>query len=210
MSAFFPNPPPAGVEIDRPLGDPAVRRFLASRRSAGKNLLGTPGPSPEQIDEILQVSMRAPDHRRVEPWRFLVFEGQARLDYGALLAALKAEDTDASEDDIQAEHARLLRAPVVVALISSPQPEHKTPVWEQELSAGAVAMNLLHAAHAAGWGAVWLSEWICYDARINEAMSLSPTERLVGFFYIGTPQAASVERPRPDAKGKIKRWSRAT
>ncbi len=181
--------------------------MMALRRSGGKQMIGSPGPDPTELEEILRVAARVPDHRRLEPWRFIVFEGEARREFGARLAAIHAADhPDATERDMADARALPLRAPVVIAVISSPDPDHKTPVWEQELSAGAVCQNLLLSANAAGWAGVWLTEWIAYDRAVSVELGLTTHERVAGFIYLGTAKANPPERPRPDMPGKISRW----
>ncbi|MEZ5945631.1 MAG: nitroreductase [Hyphomonas sp.] len=182
-----------------------ARALLALRRSATKQFIGEPGPSPEALDELLEVAARVPDHRRLGPWRFIVFEGDARARFGDGLASiLSARDAPAA--DIEEARMLLMRAPVVVAVISSPVDDGKTPVWEQELSAGAVCYNLLLAANASGWTGTWLSEWPAFDDEAANLLGLAGTERVAGFMYLGTATAHSPERPRQDMSAKITRW----
>lgn len=207
MTQIFPHAPPTGTAMSPSRPSAEARRLLALRRSAGKETLGPPGPSPEALDELLRVAARVPDHRRLEPWRFIVFEGDQRAAFGARLADILARrDPDATDKTLASARALPLRAPSVVTVVSSPDPTHKTPVWEQELSAGAVCQNLLVAANAAGWGAVWLTEWIAYDDDVACELGLSRRERVAGFIYIGTATAKSPERPRPDVPAKTERW----
>ncbi len=208
MADRFPPSPKTGAPLATTPPSAAGRLLLALRRSARKAMLGPPGPSPHAVDELLRVAARAPDHRRVEPWRFLVFEGEARETFGAALAGIRSRvepETKASE--LEEDRARFLRAPVVVAVVSSPDPAHKTPVWEQELSAGAVCHNLSLAANAAGWSSVWLTEWPAYDSDVAALLGLKTGERIAGFLYIGTARAPSPERARPDLADKIRRWT---
>ncbi len=209
MSDVFPTPPATGTPMAPVLDSEEARRLLALRRSAGKLALAGPGPSPDALDDLLTVAMRVPDHRRVEPWRFIVFEGAARQAFGeAIMPIYRELHPEAPAADVQANAGGLLlRAPVVVAVVSSPDTGHKTPVWEQELSAGAVCFNLLLAANAAGWASVWLTEWIAYDPRVATLMGLAAGERLAGFIYLGTATANPPERPRPHPAEKIRRWS---
>ena len=185
-----------------------ARALMALRRSAGKNTLGEPGPSDADIAQLLTVAARVPDHRRLEPWRFIVFSGEGRAAFGREIARIFAAGTpDADPAAIATEAARFERAPVVIAVISSPDKTHKTPVWEQELSAGAVCQNLLLAANAAGWAGVWLSEWLAFHADINEALDLSLNERVAGFIYLGTASYNPPERPRANIATKITHYS---
>ena len=151
--------------------------------------------------------MRVPDHRKLEPWRFIVFQGEARKRFGAEIEAIyKAENPDSDAPTYAFEKDRPMRAPSVVAVISSPNPDHKTPVWEQELSVGAVCYNLLLAANAAGWAGVWLTEWLAFDASIAKLLGLGTNERIAGFVYLGTSSVKNPERPRPDPAKKITRY----
>lgn len=202
MSSLFPPPPPNTESLLPVRPSAEARRLLALRRSAGKSSLSTPGPSPDQVDELLRIAARVPDHRKLEPWRFIVFEGEARAAFGARIAELQNDEAAKDED-----RGRLMRAPVVIAVISSPDTAHKTPVWEQELSCGAVCYNLLLAANAAGWAGCWLTEWIAFDAGVDELLSLGPDECVAGFIYLGTATANPPERPRPDIAVKITRWA---
>jgi nitroreductase len=149
-----------------------------------------PAPSPAEIDTLLTVASRVPDHGKLAPWRFIVFEGAARQKAGdAIAAAFKMKYPDAKPDQIDAERGRLTRAPLVVAVVSRAGPHVKIPEWEQVLSAGAAAMNLMLAAHALGYGASWITEWCAYDRSVLDALGLEPHERIVGFVHIGHPPA---------------------
>jgi len=208
---MFPPAPPVGTTMlpARPSAD--ARALLALRRSASKHHLTEPGPSPDALDELLRVAARVPDHRKLSPWRFIVFEGEARAAFGKHLARIHDTNTPGAESRDILEAAGLpLRAPVVVAVISSPDRAHKTPVWEQELSAGAVCQNLLLAANAAGWGGVWLSEWMAFDPEVARLLGLTDDERIAGFIYLGTATMGCPERPRPDMSEKITRWAAPT
>ena len=187
----------------RPSAD--ARTLLALRRSANKQFMGPPGPSPEDLDELLEIAARVPDHRKLAPWRFIVFEGEARARFGDGLAGILA---GRSEPEGEVENARRLplRAPVMVCVVSSAVNDGRTPVWEQELSAGAVCYNLLLAANASGWAGSWLSEWPAFDADAGKLLGLEDGERVAGFIYLGTATMAPPERPRADMAEKITRW----
>ncbi|MEM9668225.1 MAG: nitroreductase [Pseudomonadota bacterium] len=208
MTAKFPPQPNIGKPMLTTRSSSDARSLLALRRSAGKAFLTDPGPKPKELEDILRVAIRVPDHRRVEPWRFIVFDGSGRAAGGEIVASVFAKNTpDATKDQIEAEQDRLQRAPVVIGVVSSPNKAHKTPVWEQELSVGAVCQNLLLAANAAGWAGVWLSEWICYDRKIASEFGLTEDERFAGFIYLGTPTRKSPERMRAEISQKITRWT---
>lgn len=172
--------------------------FLQGRRSIAPNRLAEPGPSVEEIDTLLTIAARVPDHGRLVPWRFIVIEGEARRRIGAAIAAaFKADQPDAEAERVAFEADRLARAPLVVAVVSRAKPHVKIPDWEQVLSAGAVCMNLLNAAACLGFGATWITEWYAFDRRVLEALGVEPEERIAGFVHIGTPLDKPLDRPRP-------------
>ena len=207
MTMKFPPAPPVGTPMLATRPSAEARQLLALRRSAAKHCLGDPGPSPEALDELLTIAARVPDHRKLSPWRFIVFEGEARAKFGQELGRICGENkADAESQDVLEAAGLLLRAPVVVAVVSSPVDDGRTPVWEQELSAGAVCYNLLLAANASGWAGTWLSEWPAFDPKVAEAMGLAGSERIAGFIYLGTSKIAPPERARADIGGKIERW----
>lgn len=208
MTDGFPPEPNMREPLLATRPSPEARTFLALRRSTGKAFLTAPGPEGAELVDILRVAARVPDHRRLEPWRFIVFEGDARDAAGNMFARIHSErNSDAAKNEIETEKQRFLRAPVVIGVISSPDKDHKTPVWEQELSAGAVCQNLLLAANATGWAGVWLSEWICYDRVVAEKFDLTDDERFAGFIYLGTAEHQPQERLRPDVTQKTSYWT---
>jgi nitroreductase len=149
--------------------------LLTTRRSFKAMELSGPGPSAAQIDTLLTVAARVPDHGKLAPWRFIVFEGEARRAAGdAIAAAFQSRYPDAKPEHVEAERCRLLRAPLVVAVVSRAGPHVKIPEWEQVLSAGAAAMNLVLAAHALGFAANWITEWYAYDRAVLDAFGLAP------------------------------------
>ncbi len=162
------------------------------------------GPEGAVLENILSAAMRVPDHRKLEPWRMIVIKGNARLKLGKELAERYLElHPDASDASLIEETNRLLRAPVCVTVVSSPDHAHKTPVWEQELSAGALCMNLLYAAHASGFAASWISEWWAFDPEIDRVLGLTENERIAGHIFLGTALGELAERPRPSAENKV-------
>jgi nitroreductase len=210
-SVLIPPPPPppdARLAVARPSAE--TLSLLASRRSAPLALLSDPGPDDAQTRELLRLAMRCPDHRKLAPWRFIVFSGAARYALGDIFAAaLSARDGAPDPDRMETERARAVRAPVIVAVISSPVEDTKgTPQWEQELSAGAVCQTLLVAACAMGWGACWITEWPAYDVAVKEGLGLTARERIAGFIYIGTVREPALERARPNPDDKITVWAR--
>lgn len=194
------------VELNQPLPPPVpsadLRRRLAERRSAPAQALAAPGPSDAEIDEILTLGARTPDHGKLFPWRFVVLGPQSRARIAEQLAVL-AELRDKPAKD-QAVLAKLTAAPVTLLVISAPVPNAK-PVWEQQLSAGAVCMNLEHAAGAFGYSASWITDWYSYDAQAAALFGVRDGETVAGFIHIGTLAEPALERPRPDLSLKVTR-----
>jgi len=177
---------------------PDALKLLTTRRSFKAVELAGPGPSAAEIDALLTVASRVPDHGKLTPWRFIVFEGEARRAAGAAIAvAFNAKYPDAKPEHVAAEGERLMRAPLVIAVVSRAAPHGKIPEWEQVLSAGAAAMSLVLAAHALGYGANWITEWYAYDRGVLDALGLAPHERIAGFVHIGRPPGPPEDRPRP-------------
>jgi nitroreductase len=176
---------------------PHALDLLLSRRSGSAKAMSEPGPSKEQLAAILKAGARAPDHGKLFPWRFIVFEGDGRERFGRMLGEILEADGE-RERQIDEETKRFLRAPLVVGVISAARELIKIPLWEQELSAGAVCQNLLIAAHASGFVANWITEWYAYHPKVKERLGLRPGERIAGFIYIGTSTVELEERPRPE------------
>jgi nitroreductase len=177
---------------------PDALQLLKTRRSVKPMELIAPAPSDAEIDTLLGIASRVPDHGKLTPWRFIVFAGEARLAAGeAIAAAFRANRADATAEQIDFERKRLARAPLVIAVVSSAGAHVKIPEWEQELSAGASAMSLVIAAHAMGYAASWITEWYSYDRRVLDALGLAANERIVGFVHIGTPAKPPQDRERP-------------
>jgi nitroreductase len=180
--------------------------LLQTRRSGKPRDLGDPGPDAAQLRTMLEVAMRTPDHGKLAPWRFVIVEVGQRDALGALLErAYRAETPNPGRLEIEAMHQFAHQAPVLVVILSSPKMESKIPLWEQELSAGAAAMNLLHAAHAQGFAGGWLTGWPSYSPTVARAFGTSG-EKIAGFVFIGTPQRELGERPRPEYDSVVSTW----
>lgn len=189
---------------------PETLDLLLRRRSTSAKAMGEPGPDAGQLRQILQAASRVPDHGKLFPWRFLVIQGDARAALGEVLAeALAVRNSAVSESLKRFERGRFLRAPVVVAVISSLKTEKPIPEWEQYLSAGAVCQTLLIAAAAAGFGANWLTEWCAYDDIVTAKLGLGEGEKVAGFVYIGTATAPLEERDRPVVGDIVSNWTGA-
>jgi nitroreductase len=181
--------------------------LLSIRRSVGPNFLSAPGPSAAEVETLLRLASRVPDHGKLVPWRFIVFEGAARERAGETIAAAFADaNPQAEATRIAAERMRLSRAPLVIGVVSRAASHPKIPDWEQILSAGAACMNLVTAACALGYAASWITEWYAYDRRVLQAFGLSPQERMAGFVHIGRPVSPSPDRPRPDLSDIVTRF----
>jgi len=183
--------------------------LLTTRRSVKPIELTGPAPSEADIATLLTIASRVPDHGKLAPWRFILFEGDARKQIGEQIAeAFKADRPDATSDQIEFERNRFARAPLVIGVVSRAVPHVKIPEWEQILSAGAAAMNLLTAAHAMGFAGSWITEWYAYDPRILKELGLSDNERIAGFVHIGHPARPPEDRPRPDLSEIVTRYGK--
>lgn len=177
---------------------PEVMEFLLTRRSRPAKTLGPEGPDRDELMRLLTAAARAPDHGKLEPWRFVVLQGEAR-ERAAALAAERCAALGLDERDAAKTVAQFTQGAVIVAVISSPKPGEKIPLWEQQLSAGAVCLGLLNAALASGWGANWLTGPMAYDPVFTTGLlGLAEGERVAGFIHIGNETVAPPERPRPD------------
>ena len=188
----LPPPVPSQAFLDR----------LAQRRSAPAQALTTPGPSEEELDRILTLGARTPDHGKLFPWRFVVLGPQSRAEIAARLAVLVELRGGPAKD--QAVLAKLTAAPITVLVVSTPVP-HAKPVWEQQLSAGAVCMNLEHAAAGFGYSSSWITDWYSYDPQALPLFGVGEGETVAGFIHIGTLNEPALERPRPDMAAKVTR-----
>ncbi len=188
---------------------PTVLDFLLTRRSSKPALLSAPGPEGEELRQILTAAARVPDHKKLTPWRFIVFSGDARAAFGERLAEVCAREEAEKPSDVrlETERQRFLRAPVVVAVIASPRMPLPVPEIEQTLSAGAACFNLCLAANALGYGTSWITEWYAFSPGIREVLGLAPAEKVAGFVYIGTASEAQPDRDRPDLDAITTYWA---
>jgi nitroreductase len=186
---------------------PDALELLKTRRSVKPIELIGPGPTASEIETLLRIASRVPDHGKLAPWRFILFEGDARATAGESIASVfRADRPDATADQIDFERRRLARAPLVIAVVSRAGPHVKIPEWEQQLSAGASAMSLVFAAHAMGYAASWITEWYAYDRRVLDALGLAPNERIAGFVHIGRPAKPPEDRERPNLDAIVTRF----
>lgn len=180
---------------------------LETRRSVKPDRLDAPAPTGAELDRILTIAARVPDHKKLVPWRFIVFEGDARAAAGEIFAAAcEAEEKDPSPVRLETERQRFLRAPLVIAVISRVAKRPGAPEWEQILSAGAAAFNLCLAANASGYGTNWVTEWVAYSPFVKEKLGLAENERVAAFVHIGTAKEMPEERERPSLSDVVTRW----
>lgn len=191
-------------------GSPETLEFLRKRRSHPSVTMTEPGPDEEQIADILTIATRVPDHGKLAPWRFIIYRQEQGGAIGERLAEFyEARNGPLDDDQRQKELTRFTRAPIVIGVVSTAATHPKIPVWEQQLSAGAVCMNLVTAAAAAGFASQWLTEWYSFDPEASSFLGAAENENFSGFIHIGTPTQAPVERPRPDLANLVREWSKA-
>ncbi len=183
---------------------PDALNLLLTRRSGSAKAMTGPGPDAGQLRQILSAAARVPDHGKLAPWRFLLFEGEARARFGDVLATrIRDVEPEASGERVALERGRFLRAPVVVGVVSRVKPGIAIPEWEQQLSAGACCMTLLMAAHSLGFVGNWLTEWYAFDDAIAARLGLADNERMAGFIYLGQSAVPLEERVRPELDNLI-------
>lgn len=192
-----------GDALPLPVPSEELRQRLATRRSAPAQSLTEPGPSETELEQILNLGARSPDHGKLFPWRFVILSPEARGRIAERLAPMAARQPDPGK--AAKVLMKLTAPPVTVLVISTPIPGHKVPVWEQELSAGAVCMNLEHAAGALGFSASWITDWYSYDPEAVALFGVDEGERIAGFIHLGTLIEPPLERPRPDMASKVSR-----
>ena len=185
-----------GAALPLPVPSAEMQDRLARRRSAPAQSLTEPGPSKAEIERILLLGARTPDHGKLFPWRFVVMGPQCRADLAADLTPLAAHQLDPGK--AAKVLSKLTAPPLTILVLSVPIAGHKVPEWEQQLSAGAVCMNLEHAANALGYAASWITDWYSYDPAALALYDVRAGERVAGFIHIGTLAEPALERPRPD------------
>ncbi len=186
--------------------DPAAFAFLARRQSYPAKLMTAPVPDRQALTGILTAALRVPDHGKLEPWRLIVLPRPA-LDRLAALAVEIGGETGLDPETADKGRGQFARSPLAVAVIASPKPSEKIPALEQTLSTGALCLNLVNAAQAAGWAACWLTGWCAYDRGfMDRGLGLAPQEWVAGFVHIGTPGPAAPDRPRPDP-ARVVTWA---
>lgn len=196
---------PPAPEFGEPLAltpAPEVLRFLARRRSVSAVALTEPAPSAAEVDQLLRLATRAPDHGKLAPWRFLILDGADKARLVERLDVLARGRDDAAS---AAKLGKLKIPPLAIVVISSPKPG-AIPEWEQRLSAGAVCTTLTYSALAMGYGANWITDWYSYDLEAREVLGLADGEQVAGFIMLGTAREPPLERERPDPAALAGRW----
>ena len=180
---------------------------LATRRSGKAREMIAPGPGADELREIIALALRTPDHGKLAPWRVVTVADDQREPLAALLKrAWVRENPGAADMDLSAFDQFAHQAPTLLVLLSTPVKDSKIPVWEQQMSAGAVAMNLLHAAHAHGYVGSWLTGWAAFNPDVAAAFGAKDGDAIVGFFFLGTAANELKERPRPEYDDIVSRW----
>jgi nitroreductase len=180
--------------------------LLATRRSGKPRDMAGPGPDAAQIEAMITIAARTPDHGKLAPWRFVIVPPDRRERLADIITtAYRAERPQAARLEIEALEQFARQAPALIVVLSAPNTASHIPIWEQELSAGAACMNLLHAAHAMGFVGGWLTGWAAYADAVRDAFGAAP-ERIAGFIFIGTPTKAIEERPRPELSKIMSIW----
>lgn len=181
--------------------------LLKTRRSGKPRDMVAPGPSLEQLHEMVAIAARTPDHGKLAPWRFVIVPDAARPALARKLVEIqRAEKPDCNARDEEATVQFVTQAPALVVVLSAPVIPHKIALWEQELSAGAACMNLLHAAHAMGFVGGWLTGWAAYSDAVRDLFGEAP-QRIAGFVFIGTPGRDLEERPRGELSEIVHEWN---
>lgn len=207
LSAEAVPPAPAENEPANSVCESAeTLALLARRRSTKIADFSEPGPSAAQLDALLRLAARVPDHGKIGPWRFVIIENEARARAGVRLADVIANDDGVDDSRIAFARSHFLRAPCCVMVVSTSAPHPKIPEWEQTLSSAAVCQNLLIAAHAMGYAGAWLTEWPAYDERARAALGLAEHERVAGFVYLGSARKPAAERVRADYASRVTRF----
>ena len=176
----------------------SVLAFLKSRKSASAKAMSEPGPSRAQLDEILEIAVRVPDHGKLSPWRFILIEGEGRARIGQGFAEVWAKNNSThGRESLDFQSGLFMRAPVILVVVSAAAVHGKIPVWEQQMSSAAVCYNAVLAATALGFDAQWQSDWVAYDEGAKAVMGVTEAEKISGIIYIGTASIALEDRPRP-------------
>jgi nitroreductase len=200
----LPEPPTFGARLPIAPRNGPVLDFLALRRSASAGVLRAPAPDADQLNDLLRLAARVPDHGKLAPWRFILLEGEAKARFVQGVEAIAEGWSDA--DKRKAALFKLKTPPLSVVVVSR-HIEGNIPEWEQRLSAGAVCMTLQIAAQAMGFGANWITDWYAFDPKVDALLGLTEGEKIAGYMHIGTAEEPPQERVRPDVAAITTRWA---
>lgn len=188
--------------------NPALLDYLKTRRSVGIGFLQEPGPDAEQLEQLLTIGTRVPDHGKLTPWRLILWEGDARTTAGERLAEVHRRNNPAVDESLlEADRRHFLPAPLTIGVVFSPKQSPKIPEVEQFMSAVNVCFALEHAAFALGFAATWMTRWVIGDAAAQQALGARGGERFVGFIHVGSASIKPEDRPRPALDAVVSRWS---
>jgi nitroreductase len=201
-TAPLPPAPEFGAPVPQHAA-PQVLDFLARRRSTSAVMLSEPAPSSAEVDQLIRLAARVPDHGKLAPWRFILLPSAQKAAFAARLEALAQSRGDAKA---VAKLAKLKSPPMGIAVVSRTR-AHEIPEWEQLLSAGAACTTLLYGALAMGYGANWITDWYAYDAEAKAILGLEPGENVAGFIFLGTSREPPLERERPDPAALTSIWA---
>lgn len=205
-ATHIPAAPRENEALPAATPSPETLALLARRRSTKAAHFTAPGPTGADLEALITLAARVPDHGKLGPWRFVIIEGEARERAGAALAAAIADEDGVDERRLNFARSHFLRAPVCVMVVSTAAPHPKIPEWEQTLSSAAACFALLLGANAMGYAGAWLTEWPTYHARARAALGLSSTEAIAGFVFLGSAGEAPTERVRADVGARISRF----
>jgi nitroreductase len=199
------------IDANEANGETSLLGMLKQRRSVPALRLTEPGPSASELEQLLTVATRVPDHGAMEPWRIVVVQGSARQELGDRLAAAFLEanaqqDSSAADLAVRKIKAVFTVAPLVVIVVSRTEPSSRIPEWEQVLSAGAVCMNLITAAATLGYGSTWLTGWAAYNPAALKILDVQANERVAGIIPVGTAAGRPEDRTRPSLEKRVTRW----
>lgn len=184
----------------------SLNSYLPSRRSGRPRNMIIPGPSEQQIENIVTTALRTPDHGKLAPWRVIsVAEDQREFLAAELVKAYQVEKPDAGRLELEALETMAHQAPTLLVILFAPVTATKIPAWEQELSCGAFCMNILHAIHAQDFVGSWITGWPTYNDDIRDLFGKAP-DRIAGFMFAGTADGELVERPRPELPRIFSKW----
>jgi nitroreductase len=182
--------------------------YLATRRSGRPRDLVEPGPDPDQLRSLFEIAARSPDHGKLAPWRFIHVAKDRREAFAAMLERAYRQGREApGRLELEAVERFATQAPELVVVLFSPVESVKIPLWEQELSCGAVCMNMLHAAAAFGFAGGWVTGWAAYSEPVLQGLGARAGEKVAGFLFFGTPGAELEERVRPSLDHVFSEWT---